>query len=84
MAGSRSLYWRRAFERLVTQSDAPFNNPRGDLVAKLGLNDAALAHLNPAIGVSRSRPTDAPASVFGDYAPSYRPAPLLDGPAAND
>lgn len=40
---------REAFERLVRTSAAVLNNLRGDLPAKLGLDYAALAPLNPAI-----------------------------------
>ncbi len=40
---------RATFERLVGEADAVFNNLRGDLVARLGLDYAALGRLNPAI-----------------------------------
>ena len=37
------------FTRLATQADAVFDNLRGDLPAKLGIDYASLAHLNPAL-----------------------------------
>lgn len=40
---------RQAFERLVLEADAVFNNLRGDLPAKLGLDYASLGKLKPAI-----------------------------------
>ena len=39
----------RVFERLVGQSDAVFNNLRGDLVEQLGLTYERLGRINPAI-----------------------------------
>jgi crotonobetainyl-CoA:carnitine CoA-transferase CaiB-like acyl-CoA transferase len=40
---------RRVLERLVTSADVVFNNLRGDLPAKLGLDYAALGGINPRI-----------------------------------
>jgi crotonobetainyl-CoA:carnitine CoA-transferase CaiB-like acyl-CoA transferase len=40
---------RRVLERLVVSADVVFNNLRGDLPAKLGLDYAALAAVNPRI-----------------------------------
>src|SRR5215203_5780014 len=40
---------REVFTRLVATADAVFNNLRGDLPDRLGLNYAALGHANPAI-----------------------------------
>ncbi|MBV9358383.1 MAG: CoA transferase [Chloroflexi bacterium] len=45
----KSADGRAAFERLVGEADAVFNNLRGDLVVKLGLDYATLGRLNPAI-----------------------------------
>lgn len=40
---------RAVFERLVASADAVFNNVRGDQVARLGLDYAALGRVNPRI-----------------------------------
>ena len=40
---------RAAFERLVLEADAVFNNLRGDLPAKLGLDYASLGRIKPSI-----------------------------------
>ncbi|MEX0762448.1 MAG: CoA transferase [Dehalococcoidia bacterium] len=45
----RTAEGRQVFEDLVKVSDGVFNNLRGDLTARLGLNYEALKHLNPAI-----------------------------------
>jgi len=45
----KSPLGRAAFEQLVRGADAVVNNLRGDLPARLGIDHAALALLNPAI-----------------------------------
>lgn len=45
----KSADGRAVLERLVAESDVVFNNLRGDLPAKLGLDYAALSPFNPAI-----------------------------------
>ena len=45
----KSADGRAVLEKLVAESDVVFNNLRGDLPAKLGLDYAALSAFNPAI-----------------------------------
>ncbi|PZO75915.1 MAG: CoA transferase [Sphingomonas taxi] len=45
----KSADGRGVLEKLVAESDVVFNNLRGDLPAKLGLDYAALSRFNPAI-----------------------------------